>query len=262
MKNMVVSEHYDDSYNRFLEAVWGEGYLSPGGPEEVSRLLSGLDLEGKQVLDIGCGSGGITVSLVTDYQAAHVVGIDVEEAGCRSTRDRAQRAGIADRVSIQQVVPGPIPLADESFGIVFSKDSIVHIPDKYSLTQDVHRLLLPGGWFVASDWLIGHDGEPSAEMKHYIQLEDLDLNMASPERYRQALEQSGFVDIELINRNHWYREQARLEHARLIGDEKEKFANILGQDELDTMIEIWQAMQVVLNTGEHCPHHFRARKAN
>ena len=255
-----MSEHYADSYNRFLEAVWGEGYLSPGGPEEVSGLLSGLDLEGKQVLDIGCGSGGITVSLVTVYQATHVVGIDVEEPGCQSARDRAHRAGVADRVTIQQVVPGPIPFVDESFDIVFSKDSIVHIPDKYSLALDVHRLLLPGGWFVASDWLIGHDGEPSAEMKRYIQLEDLGFGMASPEHYRQALEQSGFVDIELINRNHWYREQARQEHARLTGDEKEKFVDILGQDELETMVETWQAMLVVLDTGEHCPHHLRARK--
>ena len=255
-----MSDHYDDSYNRFLESVWGEGYLSPGGPEEVRGLLSGLDLEGKRVLDIGCGSGGITVSLVTDYQAAQVTGIDVEEPGCQSALDRAQRAGVADRVSVQQVVPGPIAFADESFDIVFSKDSIVHIPDKHALAEDVYRLLMPGGWFVASDWLISHDGEPSPEMKHYIQLEDLDFGIASPKRYRQALEQSGFVDIEMTNRNHWYRQEARLEHARLTGDEKEKFATILGQDELESMIEIWLAMQVVLDTGEHCPHHFRARK--
>ena len=255
-----MGEHYAESYNQFLEAVWGEGYLSPGGPEEISRLLSGLDLAGKRVLDIGCGSGGITVSLVTDYQAAHVIGIDVEEPGCQTARDRADQAGVADRITIQQVVPGPIPFADGSFDIVFSKDSIVHIADKFALAQNVHRLLSPGGWFVASDWLIGHDGEPSAEMEHYIQLEDLGFGMASPERYRQALQQSGFVDIELINRNHWYRELARLEHARLTGDEKEKFAGILGQTELEAMIETWRAMLLVLDTGEHCPHHFRGRK--
>ena len=255
-----MSEHYDDSYLRFLEAVWGEGYLSPGGPEEVSSLLSGVDLKDKQVLDIGCGSGGITVSLVTDYQAAQVIGIDVEVPGCESARDRVERCGVADRVTIKQVEPGPIPFDDESFDIVFSKDSIVHIPDKQSLAEDAYRLLTPGGWFVASDWLISHDGEPSPEMKRYIKLEDLDFGIASPQRYRQALEQAGFVDIEMVNRNQWYREEARMEHARLTGDEKEKFATILGHDELESMIEIWQAMVVVLDTGEHCPHHFRARK--
>ena len=44
---------YDNAHIAFLEQMWGEGYLSPGGPEEVSRVLTGLDLTGKTVLDIG-----------------------------------------------------------------------------------------------------------------------------------------------------------------------------------------------------------------
>ena len=61
---------YDDLTVDFLEALWGDGYLSPGGPDEVARILAGLDLAGRTVLDIGCGSGGITVSLARDYGAA------------------------------------------------------------------------------------------------------------------------------------------------------------------------------------------------
>ena len=33
---------YDDTAIRFLEALWGEGYLSPGGPDEVDRVVAGL----------------------------------------------------------------------------------------------------------------------------------------------------------------------------------------------------------------------------
>jgi hypothetical protein len=70
---MSGGEHlYDDAMVAFLETLWGEGYLSPGGPEEVARVLRGLDLSGLAVLDIGCGSGGITVSLARDHGAGRV----------------------------------------------------------------------------------------------------------------------------------------------------------------------------------------------
>ena len=33
---------YDNAHIAFLESIWGEGYLSPGGPDEVARVLQGL----------------------------------------------------------------------------------------------------------------------------------------------------------------------------------------------------------------------------
>ena len=40
---------YDDKHISFLEDIWGEGFLSPGGGDEVKRVLSGLELTGKRV---------------------------------------------------------------------------------------------------------------------------------------------------------------------------------------------------------------------
>ena len=73
---------YDDKHIAFLEDIWGEGFLSPGGAEEALRVTEGLDLGGKTVLDIGCGSGAIAVLLVQECGAARVVGIDVEDDVC------------------------------------------------------------------------------------------------------------------------------------------------------------------------------------
>lgn len=251
---------YDDHHITFLEALWGDGYLSPGGAEEVARVLEGIDLIGRDVLDIGCGSGGITVDLARRHGAGRVVGIDVEVPVCEHARRRAEQAQVADRVEIVLVEPGPLPFADGSFDIVFSKDSIVHIPDKETMCRDVFRVLRPGGWFVASDWLIAHDGEPSPEMQAYVAAEALDFGMASPGRYERALADAGFVDVELRNRNAWYREVARDELARLTGDEHDRFVGMLGADEVARQIHTWTTMVPVLASGEHCPHHFRGRK--
>ena len=254
------ADHYDEQSIAFLAHLWGEGFMSPGGREEVARVVEGLDLAGATVLDIGTGAGGPTVSLVRDHGAGRVIGIDVEEPGRAAAEALAIRSGVADRVEVRLVEPGPFPFPDESFDVVFSKDSIIHIENKEALAAEAHRILRPGGWFAASDWLIAHDGEPSPEMHEYLRREDLDFGMASPGRYRRALEGAGFVDVVLVDRNPWYREVARGELARLCGPEREVFEAVASADEIAEQIGIWTAMLVVLDTGEHCPHHFRARK--
>ncbi len=251
---------YNDESISFLETLWGEGYLSPGGAEEVRAVLDGIDLTGTTVLDIGCGSGGITRSLAADYGAARVVGIDVEAPVLEQARRRAKGDDVAERVEFIQVKPGPLPFADGEFDIVFSKDSMIHIPDKETLFADIMRILVPGGWLVASDWLMAHDDEPSADMKRYLDLEGLSFAMASPSRYQRALEGAGFLDVELRNRNPWYREVARRELTALEGDLYEKAAAAAGRQVVDDNIQTWRAMSVVLDSGEHCPHHLRGRK--
>ncbi len=48
--------HYlEDDQGVRLERIWGEGFMSPGGPEEVSRILGKHMIDGLEVLDIGCG---------------------------------------------------------------------------------------------------------------------------------------------------------------------------------------------------------------
>ena len=254
------TSHYDSSVIEFLGALWGDGYLSPGGPEEVARVLEGIDLTGLTVLDVGCGAGGITVDLVRRHGAGRVIGLDVETEVCAAARRRAEAAGLADRIEIRAVAPGPFPLPDSSVDIVFSKDSIIHIPEKEWLAAEAFRVLKPGGWFVASDWLIGHDGPPSPEMAAYIEAEDLGFAMASPGRYRKALEGAGFQDIRLVNRNAWYRAQARAELARLTGPDRAEFERLIGAESVAEQITTWRTMVPVVDSGEHCPHHFRGRK--
>ncbi len=251
---------YTDKLITFLETLWGEGYLSPGGADEVRAVVDGFDLTGRNVLDIGCGSGGITLSLAADHGAAKVVGLDVEAPVLAKARERATARGLADQVEFVQVEPGPFPFPDASFDIVFSKDAMIHIADKEALFADIMRILKPGGWLLASDWLIAHDNEPSPEMKHYIDLEGLSFGMASPDRYRRALEAAGFTDVDLRNRNPWYVDVARSELATLEGDLYERAVAAAGTDTVDHNIRTWRAMLTVLETGEHCPHHLRGRK--
>ncbi len=126
---MNGEELYDQRHIDFLTRLWGEGHLSPGGPEEVARVFEGLDLAGATVVGIGCGAGGITAALAADHGAARVIGLDVEESVC-AARAHAERRGVGDRVEIRRVSPGPRPLADGSVDLVFSRDSIARVGEQ------------------------------------------------------------------------------------------------------------------------------------
>jgi phosphoethanolamine N-methyltransferase len=46
---------YAKDFTDALQFMWGEGFLSPGGPEEVAEMVAGIGLGGGRILDIGSG---------------------------------------------------------------------------------------------------------------------------------------------------------------------------------------------------------------
>lgn len=255
----MSDDHYPPRLIAMLETLWGEGFLSPGGSDEVARVIGDHDLKGRAVLDIGCGAGGIDLALVQRHGAGYVTGLDVEDGVLARARALVAGAGLGTRIGLVKVAPGPLPFPPGTFDVVFSKDSIIHIPDKAALMAEVFRVLKPGGWFLASDWLIGTE-TISPQMAEYIAAEGLDFGMATPSRYREAMALAGFEAVETQSRNAWYRQQARAELERLKGADGARAEALVGADFVAQNIGIWERMIPVLDSGEHCPTHLRARK--
>jgi len=251
---------YDPGMQALLQIIWGEGFLSPGGADEVARVLEGSDLRGYSVLDVGCALGGVDQLLVTKHGAGTVVGIDVDPGLLKQMDLRIARAGLADRIKSRLVAPGPFPFRDASFEVVFSKDSMVQIPDKRALYGEVLRVLRPGGRFIASDWLRGGTGPYSPEMMEYFRLEGIAYNMASPEQSAAALAAAGFVDIELRDRNAWYLDLARRELAAMEGRLAPLILERLGPERARHFVDNWRQLVLVLRRGELRPTHLKALK--
>lgn len=255
-----VAGEYDEALLSLLQLVWGEGFLSPGGPEEVALLLSGSDIRGCHVLDIGCALGAVDELLMGAHGAGSVTGIDIDPAMLAQMEARIRRAGLESRVRGQLVAPGPLPFADASFDVVFSKDSLVQIPGKAALFAEVHRVLKPGGRFIASDWLRGGSGAYSAEMLEFFRLEGIAYNMATLGECAEALRTAGFTDIELRDRHDWYEALARRELAQMEGELRPLIVERIGPERADHFVANWRQMVLVLGRGELRPGHMKARK--
>ena len=74
-----------------------------------------------------------------------------------------------------------------------------------------------GDMEAAIDWLRAKGLAKAAKKSTRVAAEGLDFGMASPTRYVEAMAKAGFVNVETISRNAWYRERAKNEIAELRG---------------------------------------------
>ena len=251
-------DEYDSTLIAMLELIWGEGFLSPGGPEAVGKIVSGLDLDGKLVLDIGCGIGGVDIVLARDF-GARVIGLEIEADLVRRARERVARAGLADSIDCRLSSPGPLPLADGEADIVFGKDSWIHVEDKKAFFAEVFRVLKPGGVLTAADWTRS-DQPYGTDMEYFFEMEGLTYHMATLAEYGDILRNQGFTSIVLADISAEYRAEAHREHDAMRGPLKQRMADLLGAGKQAHFVENWRAMTVVLDRGELRPARFRAVK--
>ena len=112
------------------------------------RFIDGIaPLEGKRVLDIGCGGGILAESMAA--LGAEVTGIDLAEEGLEAARSHLQVSGLQvtyralSAEAIAEVAPG-------AFDVVTCMEMIEHVPDPGSIIRSCGRLVKPGGHVFVS----------------------------------------------------------------------------------------------------------------
>ena len=252
-------EHYTDKRIKHAQLIWGTGFISPGGPQEVARIVEDVDITGKDVLDVGCGIGGPSLELVKTHGAKTVLGIDIEQSVLKWAQQAAITAGLQDSISFKLVQPGPFPLEDSSFDVLFSKEALIEIADKEALYAEILRVLKPGGWFVASDWLKGDEPE-SDPLRQLVEGAPVGFSLISLKEAARGLEIAGFIEVAVRNRNAWYREEARRELAQIEGPMRLRLIELSGQEITDKQAAFQRLKIAALDSGDFCPAHLKARK--
>ena len=255
---MTHEDEYHENMVTMLELVWGEGYMAPGGPGNVAKLLDGIDTQGKRILDIGCGIGGPAFEMANTY-GADVVGIDLEAPLIDRANGYAESRGLQDRCTFQTVEAGPLPFDDQSFDVVVSSGAFTQIEDKAGILGESLRVLRPGGYLSCYDWLTS-DRELSDDMHYWLKMEGLTFALETLHGYKAQFTDAGFVDVAAEDATDWYRAEARREYELVKGELYPRMVELLGQSDADHFVEDWRAMVVIIDKGEMRQGYCRGRR--
>ena len=104
-------------------------------PAHLVAFVRSLDEVGS-ALDLGCGDGRLSAEL----KARQLTAADVSAVALERARGRLPEARL-----VELEPDAPLPLADNSFDLVLSSETIEHVRDVQHFLSEVRRVLRPGG---------------------------------------------------------------------------------------------------------------------
>jgi 27-O-demethylrifamycin SV methyltransferase len=225
-----IGRGYDD-FAELLDQVWGEnlhhGYweddttsLEDATNRLTDKLSGMLSIKpGDRLLDLGCGIGEPAIRLATKHDI-EVVGVSISKRQIERANERAEAAGLSDRLSFQLADAMDLPFPDESFDIVWAMESMHHMPDRWHVLRHAARVLRPGGRLAIADFLLiqGTDGkEPDAARVH--EASKGVLTVVGLDEYLSHIREAGLVpdateDVSQYTRPSWGKAAVRFEALR------------------------------------------------
>jgi SAM-dependent methyltransferase len=151
----ILSEHIMSERNRYIPALsftWLTPLYDPllrwGMREETfkRRLITQANIQpGQRVLDLGCGTGTLTILVKLLYPDANVVGLDGDPQVLEIANSKAVKAGV--EITLNQGMAYRLPYPDSSFDRVLSSLAVHHLAreDKQRMMVEIDRCLRPAG---------------------------------------------------------------------------------------------------------------------
>ncbi len=132
-----------EDVQRFYDGLW-KVHAPDYGPSRrhLLELFEPNEIEGKRVLDAGCGCG-IFSSIFAELGASLVVPFDMSRSGLEAARSIAAGRGVDVHPVRGDLLR--LPFADGSFDVVWAWGSIHHTTDPLKAMEEVVRVLSPGG---------------------------------------------------------------------------------------------------------------------
>jgi ubiquinone/menaquinone biosynthesis C-methylase UbiE len=161
--------------------------------EASIRLLAQVKA-GDKVLDVGCGSGSLTIAAQGwTGPGGEAWGIDPAAEMIASARKKSARAGLDARFEVG--LAEALPFQDDTFDVVLNRLMLHHLPGdlKQRGLAEMKRVLKPGGLCLVVDF----EPPKSPILRHLVE------NLMNPvmaridvREYLPLLVEAGFTEVE------------------------------------------------------------------
>ena len=188
--------------------IWqsGAGYEAYVG--RWSRRVAEVFIEGlgspaqARWVDVGCGTGAVTETILRLADPASVVGVDPSEAFVTFARGQV----VDPRASFAVGDGAALPLPDDGADVAVSGLVLNFVPDPVAMLAEMGRVTRPGGtvaiyvWdyadgmeFMRRFWDAAVEQDPGVRTKS----ESLMFEICKPEPLRDAFQRAGLTDIDV-----------------------------------------------------------------
>jgi ubiquinone/menaquinone biosynthesis C-methylase UbiE len=210
-----------EPHRHFIPAA-GRDFLLPlydplcrllGAQRVRERLLDEAALQpGERVLDLGCGTGALSLLVAKRHPGISLVALDPDQKALARARAKAARGGA---IEWRHGYGDAIPFPDRSFDRVLSSLVLHHLTrdEKRGTLRDVCRVLKPGGRVHVLDFgpprrlferaltaLIHHDARVQDNLRGALPALMAEAGLAEPREVRSLLTPFGRVAIYTARR--------------------------------------------------------------
>jgi ubiquinone/menaquinone biosynthesis C-methylase UbiE len=106
-----------------------------------------------KLLDLGAGTAQIPIELCRRASGLRVTAVDAASAMLAVAAENVARAGLAERIELQQADAKALPYAGGAFDAVISNSIVHHIPAPRHVLAEAVRVTRPGGLLFFRDLL-------------------------------------------------------------------------------------------------------------
>ena len=185
------------------QAIWGQGFLTPGGPEYVEYMVKPLGLTNESVvLDIGAALGGPARLMAKEFNA-WITGLESDAGLAEQGMAMTTQAGLAKKAPIEHFDRTQVPIDKAKYHCIFSKEALFRIENKEELLSRMKKGLKPRGQLLFSDFVVSASGASNDALTAWAEVHHPTPEFWTKEDYVSRLTTLGLdvrVDEDITDR--------------------------------------------------------------